>query len=64
MSLKADAYAVLLPAIDDLVLTDPLARFLDQGGRALLMGETRAEYVARSMSDAAAGAKAPTSCAH
>nr|WP_010397925.1 glycoside hydrolase family 3 N-terminal domain-containing protein [Paracoccus sp. TRP] len=52
MILKADVYAVLLPAIDDLVLTDPLARFLDQGGRALLIGETRAEYVARSMSDA------------
>ncbi|WP_323033993.1 glycoside hydrolase family 3 N-terminal domain-containing protein [Paracoccus sp. (in: a-proteobacteria)] len=52
MSLKADTYAVLLPAIDNLVLTNPLARFLDQGGRALLIGETREEYVARSMSDA------------
>lgn len=52
MSLKADAHAVLLPAIDDLMLTDPMAHFLDKGGRALLIGETRAEYVARRMSDA------------
>lgn len=52
MCLEADAHAVLLPAIDDLMLTDPMARFLDQGGRALLIGETRAEYVARRMSDA------------
>lgn len=50
MDLKADAYAVLLPAIDDLTLTDPLARFLDEGGRTFLIGETREEYVARSMS--------------
>lgn len=52
MSLATDAHAVLLPAIDDLVLTDPLMRFLDRGGRALLLGETRAEYVARRMSPA------------
>lgn len=57
MSLKDDAFAVLLPAIDDLVLTDPLARFLNQGGRALLIGETRAEYVARRMSDARCGSE-------
>ncbi len=50
MSSRADAYAVLLPAIDDLTLTDPLARFLSEGGRAFLIGETRAEYVARAMS--------------
>lgn len=50
MSLRADAHTVLLPAIDDLTLTDPLMRFLDRGGRALLLGETRAEYVARRMS--------------
>ncbi|MFH5774529.1 glycoside hydrolase family 3 N-terminal domain-containing protein [Paracoccus sp. NGMCC 1.201697] len=47
-----DAYAVLLPAIDDLTLTDPLARFLDEGGRAFLIGETRDEYVGRAMSEA------------
>lgn len=47
-----DAFAVLLPAIDDLVLTDPLTRFLSEGGRALLIGETRAEYLAREMSPA------------
>nr|AYJ09251.1 esterase [uncultured bacterium] len=49
---KSDAYAVLLPAIDDLVLIDPLARFLDEGGRAFLIGETRDEYVGRAMSKA------------
>ena len=45
-----DAYAVLLPAIDDLILTDQLGRFLDEGGRSFLIGETREEYVARQMS--------------
>ena len=52
MTLEADAYAVLLPAIPDLTLTGPLRRFLDQGGLSLLLGESRAEYLARRMSDA------------
>jgi hypothetical protein len=40
MTLEADAYAVLLPAIPDLTLTGPLHRFLDQGGLSLLLGES------------------------
>jgi len=47
---SSDAFAVLLPAIENLAMTDPLARFLDEGGRAFLIGETRAEYVGRAMS--------------
>lgn len=50
MTLMDDAYTVLLPAIDDLILSDQLMRFLEQGGRSLLIGETRAEYVSRQMS--------------
>jgi beta-N-acetylhexosaminidase len=43
------AYAVLLPAIADLE-TDALTPLLDRGCRAALLGETRAEYLARAMS--------------
>jgi beta-N-acetylhexosaminidase len=46
-----NARAVLLPAIADLTLTDELRRVLDAGGRTILLGETRPEYVARRMSD-------------
>ncbi|WP_119299974.1 glycoside hydrolase family 3 N-terminal domain-containing protein [Dongia deserti] len=44
-----DAHAVLLPAIADLELPDALKQFLDRGGRSILLGETRGEYVARRM---------------
>jgi beta-N-acetylhexosaminidase len=47
-----DAYAVLLPAIADLRLTDDLKAYFLGGGRSLLLGETREEYVARKMSEA------------
>ena len=50
-TIERDARAVLLPAIADLRVTDTLRRFLDDGGRSLLLGETREEYVARRMSD-------------
>lgn len=45
-----DAYAVLLPAIADLRLTDDLNLYFQGGGRSLLLGESRGEYVARRMS--------------
>lgn len=48
--LEEDAHAVLLPASDRLDLSEEGRRFLDAGGRAWLMGESRAEYVARRMS--------------
>lgn len=51
-SIERNARAVLLPAIDSLELTDDLKRHFDEGGRSLLLGETRAEYVLRRMSDA------------
>ncbi|MER8830927.1 glycoside hydrolase family 3 protein [Mesorhizobium sp. M0938] len=50
--IERNARAVLLPAIDGLELTDDLKRYFDEGGRSLLLGETRAEYVSRRMSDA------------
>jgi beta-N-acetylhexosaminidase len=46
-----DAYAVLFPAIADLRLTDDLKAYFLGGGRSLLLGETREEYVARQMSE-------------
>lgn len=51
MSLEREAYAVLLPAISGLTLNEPLRRFLSEGGQSLLLGENRAEYLARRMSD-------------
>ncbi|WP_192355380.1 glycoside hydrolase family 3 N-terminal domain-containing protein [Mesorhizobium mediterraneum] len=51
-SIERNARAVLLPAIDSLDLTDDLKCYFDEGGRSLLLGETRAEYVSRRMSDA------------
>ena len=45
-----DAYAVLLPAFAGLALDNHLQEFLRNGGRSLLLGETREEYVARAMS--------------
>jgi beta-N-acetylhexosaminidase len=43
------AYAVLLPAVGGLG-TEALEPLLDRGCRAVLLGETRAEYLAREMS--------------
>ncbi|MCS3471569.1 beta-N-acetylhexosaminidase [Pseudomonas sp. JUb42] len=47
--LKA-AYAVLFPAFGGLELDDAVSRFLRRGGVSILLGETRDEYLARSMS--------------
>lgn len=55
--IRADAHAVMLPAIADLALTPALQQFLDQGGCSLLLGETREEYVARRMTPARIGAE-------
>ena len=49
-SIAQDARAVFQPAIADLQLTDALRQFLDRGGRSILLGETRDEYVARRVS--------------
>jgi len=49
--LSRDAYAVLFPAFDALDLDTTLVSFLYSGGKSLLVGESRAEYVARRMSD-------------
>ena len=45
-----DARAILLPAFDTLDVTDVMVPFLEKGGCSVLIGETRAEYVAREMS--------------
>jgi beta-N-acetylhexosaminidase len=45
-----NAHAVLLPAIGDLAIEAQLGEFLRGGGQAILLGETREEYVARKMS--------------
>jgi len=49
--LVLDANAVLLPAIDNLELTPALEQYFSEGGKTLLLGENRAEYVARKMSE-------------
>lgn len=49
--ISRDAHAVLFPAFDGLDLDTTLVSFLYAGGKALLVGESRAEYVARRMSD-------------
>jgi len=43
------AHAVLLPAVADLESSE-VERLLERGCRSVLLGETRAEYVARTMS--------------
>ena len=48
--LSKDAHAVLFPAFDTLSLSHSILRFLDEGGCSILLGESRAEYVAREMS--------------
>ncbi|MCQ4633601.1 glycoside hydrolase family 3 protein [Shinella sp. CPCC 100929] len=45
-----DARAILLPAFDTLDVLDVMVPFLEKGGCSILIGETRAEYVARAMS--------------
>lgn len=49
-TLDQDARAILLPAFDSLDFADVMEPFLEKGGCSVLIGETRAEYVARAMS--------------
>lgn len=58
-SLTEDAHAVLFPAFDGVTLSDPVRRYLDQGGVSILIGESRAEYVAREMSVERKAAESP-----
>jgi len=46
------AYGVLFPVLLNLVLPDPVIKFLDRGGKALLFGETGEEYKTGIMSPA------------
>jgi len=48
--LRADARAVILAVLPGSGLDTDTERFLTQGGCAVLLGETRLEYVARAMS--------------
>lgn len=48
--LQRAAYAVLLSAFSGLGLDDQVRRYLHLGGVSILLGETRGEYLARSMS--------------
>ncbi len=49
-ALRADAHAVILAVLPGSALDAGTERFLAQGGCAVLLGETRLEYVARAMS--------------
>ncbi|NWD92331.1 glycoside hydrolase, partial [Pseudomonas sp. K5002] len=44
------AYGVLFPVLLDVQMTDDVRRFLGNGGRSLLFGETGEEYVSGKMS--------------
>lgn len=46
------AYGVLFPVLLNLALPDPVLKFLDRGGKALLFGETGEEYKTGIMSPA------------
>lgn len=48
--LQRAARSVLMPAIAGLALDEPVRRHLHAGGVSVLLGETRDEYLARSMS--------------
>lgn len=48
--LQRAARSVLMPAIAGLTLDDPVRRHLQAGGVSVLLGETRDEYLTRSMS--------------
>lgn len=48
-TIAENARAVLLPAFDATTLSSAVQAFLDRGGVSILIGESRAEYVARAM---------------
>jgi len=50
-TLQQDSNAVLLPAFDGISLSQEVQLFLKNGGRSILIGESRAEYLNREMSD-------------
>ena len=54
-----DARAVVLPAFDTLDIADVMVPFLEQGGCSVLIGESRAEYIARAMSPERLAAETP-----
>lgn len=49
-SVDQDARAVILPAFDTLDFAEVMLPFVERGGCSVLIGENRAEYVARAMS--------------
>ncbi|PZU85512.1 MAG: beta-hexosaminidase [Shinella sp.] len=49
-TIQRDARAIFLPAFDGFDIHDVMMPFLEKGGCSVLLGETRAEYVARKMS--------------
>ncbi|WP_246752806.1 glycoside hydrolase family 3 N-terminal domain-containing protein [Sinorhizobium sp. BG8] len=58
-SIDQDARAVFLPAFDNLQFEEALVSFLEMGGCSVLIGESRAEYVARAMSKERLAAETP-----
>lgn len=60
-SLDENARAILLPAFDGLDVMDVMEPFLQKGGCSVLIGETRAEYVARGMSAERLASETPAS---
>lgn len=59
-SLDQNARAVLLPAFDNLDFADVMDPFLEMGGHSILIGETRAEYLALAMSKERLAAETPS----
>ncbi|MEU7365884.1 glycoside hydrolase family 3 N-terminal domain-containing protein [Streptomyces hygroscopicus] len=50
-TITRDAHTVLLPAVDGFTLPGSLASLLASGTRSVIIGESRAEYVARAMTE-------------
>lgn len=50
--MRRAAYSVLLPAIGNLHLDEPVRRYLSRGGVSILLGETRDKYIGRGMTQA------------
>ncbi|PZH15655.1 hypothetical protein C1I97_07885 [Streptomyces sp. NTH33] len=50
-TISQDAHAVLLPALDGFTVPASLASLLASGTRSVIMAESRAEYVARAMTE-------------
>lgn len=60
-TLAEDAHAIILPAFSGMALSPDCKKFLANGGVSVLLGETRAEYVGRQMTQTRRQSETPES---